>query len=91
MLPQPQEGRRGAGSNHGERGGVIDPATGLVLEDRVIDYGPEWRGCEPHLRRGEPLRRSKPRYLAELSVPRAAIGGAERIPGKLKLLAVAVV
>ena len=70
-----------------KRGEIIDSSSGLVLEDHVIDYGPEWRSYKPQLRRSEPLRHSKPRYLAELKgfVPRIVIEDAEWILRKLKL------
>lgn len=70
-----------------KRGEVVDSATGLVLEDHIIDYGPEWRSYKPQLKRGEPLRHSRPRYLAELRgiLPRIVIDDAEWILRKLKL------
>ena len=39
-----------------ERGEYVDTETGEVIEDRVVDLGPEWRVYDQELQRtGSPL------------------------------------
>ena len=69
------------------RAEVVDAETGLVVEDRLIDPGPEWRSYRPERRRCHVMHRQDPEELRFFQglVPRYVYEDAGYIMRKLRL------